>query len=291
MKLNLSRDTGVLVQGITGRQGSFITKTMLEYGTRVLAGVTPGKGGTQVFGVPVYNTVREALNSHPDISASIIFVPAPYACDAAYEAIDNGIKLVVVITEGVPLHDEVKLVNYARQNDVVLVGPNCPGVIVTRETKIGIMPNNAFQVKGNVAVISRSGTLTYDITRELNKHGLGTDIVIGIGGDPVTGLDFIDAFNLVAERPNVNSVVIVGEIGGDAEERFAKYYAKNPLKPTVAYISGRAAPPGKRMGHAGAIISMGIGDYKTKVKALQEAGIPVAELPSRVPILLREYIR
>ncbi|WP_448579219.1 succinate--CoA ligase subunit alpha [Thermosphaera sp.] len=288
MGILLTRRTRVIVQGITGREGSFHTKLMLEYGTRIIAGTSPGKKGQTVHGVPVYNTVGEIVREHGEVDASIIFVPARFAPDAVYEAVDNGVKLVVVITEGIPLHDELRFINYARRKGVVVVGPNTPGLMTPGEAKLGIMPSHVF-APGGIGIVSRSGTLTYEVARELSKHGLGVSTVVGLGGDPVTGLDFIEVYKMFSEDSLTKAVVVIGEIGGDAEERFSKYYASLPVKkPVVAYIAGRTAPPGKRMGHAGAIISMGIGDYSSKRRALEEAGVPVAETPSQIPFLLGE---
>lgn len=287
MGILLSRNTRAIVQGITGREGSFHTKLMLEYGTRIVAGTSPGKKGTVVHNIPVYNTVGEIVREHGEVDASIIFVPARFAPDAVYEAVDNGVRLVVVITEGIPLHEELKFVNYARSKGVVVVGPNTPGVMTPGEAKLGIMPSHVFK-PGRVGLVSRSGTLTYEVARELGKHGYGVSTVLGLGGDPVTGLDFVDAYKMFLQDEATTHVVLIGEIGGDAEERFARYYAGLPVKkPVVAYVAGRTAPPGKRMGHAGAIISMGIGDYASKRRALEEAGIPVADTPSQIPLLLR----
>lgn len=279
------KNTRVLVQGITGKEGSFHTKLMLEYGTRIVAGVTPGKGGTSVHGVKVFNTVREALRETGGVDASVVFVPARTAYDAVLEAVENDIKLVVVVTEGIPLLDELKIVHYAKLKGVTIVGPNTPGLIVPGETKLGIMPANYYK-PGVVAVMSRSGTLSYEVAWQLSRSGLGVSVAIGIGGDPVTGLDFIEVYNMFLEDPKTRYVVLVGEIGGDQEERFAKYYsALVKRKPVVAYIAGRSAPREKRMGHAGAIISMGLGDYESKVKALTESGIPVARKVSDIPSL------
>ncbi len=289
MAILVDKDTRVIVQGITGREGSFHTRLMLRYGTRIVAGVTPGKGGRSVEGVPVYDTVYEAVKKHPEASASIIFVPARFAPDAVYEAVDAGMHVVVVITEGIPVHDELGFVSYARSRGVYLVGPNTPGIISPGETKIGIMPGSVFH-KGRIGVVSRSGTLTYEVARELGRRGYGESTVIGIGGDPVTGLDFIDVYRLFNEDPETDAVVVIGEIGGDAEERLAKYYEEHGGKPIVAYIAGKTAPPGKRMGHAGAIISMGMGDYASKRKALEDAGIPVADKPSDIPVLLEKLL-
>ena len=286
MGILVDKNTRVIVQGITGREGSFHTKLMLEYGARIIAGTSPGKGGTYVHDVPVYNTIYEAVSEQGLIDASIIFVPARFASDAVYEAIDNGIKLIVVITEGIPLHDELRFINYAKKKGVIIVGPNTPGVMTVSECKLGIMPAQAF-TKGNIGLVSRSGTLTYEIARELSKAGYGVSTVVGLGGDPVTGLDFIDVGELFTRDPGTDGFILVDEIGGDAEERFAVYYSRVvKKKPVVAYIAGRTAPPGKRMGHAGAIISMGIGDYGSKKNALESAGIPVATTPSQVPVLL-----
>ncbi|ADV65356.1 succinate--CoA ligase subunit alpha [Desulfurococcus mucosus] len=283
--------TRVVVQGVTGREGSFHTKLMLEYGTRIVAGTSPGKGGSYVHGVPVYNSIWEAVREQGAVDASIVFVPARFAGDAVYEAVDNGVRTVVVITEGIPLHDELRFVNYARSRGVVVVGPNTPGVMTVGEAKLGIMPAHVFK-PGRVGIVSRSGTLTYEIARELSKHGYGVSTVLGLGGDPVTGLDFIDAAKLFFADSGTDALVVVGEIGGDAEERFAGFYAGlAERKPVVAYVAGRTAPPGKRMGHAGAIISMGMGDYASKRRSLEEAGIPVAETPSQVPVLLGRLLK
>jgi len=290
MGILVDKNTKVLVQGITGREGSFHTKLMLEYGTRIVGGVTPGKGGTNVHGVPVYDTVKEAIKESRGIDASIVFVPARFAPDAVYEAIDNGIKLIVVITEGIPVHEELKFVKYAREHSTIIIGPNTPGIMTVGETKLGIMPAHVFK-KGRIGLVSRSGTLTYEIARELGKKNYGVSTVLGLGGDPVTGLNFIDVYNYFMDDPHTDAVVIIGEIGGDAEERFAKHYASlRNKKPVVAYIAGKTAPPGKRMGHAGAIISMGMGDYASKRKALEEAGIPVADKPSEIPLLLDKVL-
>lgn len=291
MGILVNASTRALVQGITGREGSFHTKLMLEYGTKIVAGTSPGKGGSYVHGVPVYNTVYEAVREQGPIDASIVFVPARFASDAVYEAVDHGVRVVVVITEGVPLHDEVKFVNYARRRGVSVVGPNTPGVMTVNECKLGIMPAHVFK-RGYVGLVSRSGTLTYEIARELSKRDYGVSTVIGLGGDPVTGLDFIDVYELFLRDKETEAVVLIGEIGGDAEERFADYYAKlGSKKPVVAYIAGRTAPPGKRMGHAGAIISMGVGDYKSKKTSLESSGVPVAETPSQVPVLLERLLK
>lgn len=283
--------TRIIVQGITGKEGSFHTKLMLEYGSKIVAGTSPGKAGSYVHGVPVYNSVMEAMREQGEFDASIVFVPARFASDAVYEALYNRVKLVVVITEGIPIHDELRFINYAKRKGALIVGPNTPGVMTVNECKLGIMPSSVF-TRGSIGLVSRSGTLTYEIARELSKAGYGVSTVVGLGGDPVTGLDFIETYELFARDPSTEAVVLIGEIGGDAEERFASYY-KNAVvkKPVVSYIAGRTAPPGKRMGHAGAIISMGIGDYQSKKTSLERAGIPVAETPAQVTILLDKILR
>jgi len=289
MAILVDRDTRVIVQGITGREGSFHTKLMLDYGTKIVAGVTPGKGGREVHGVPVYDTVEEAVKNH-GADASIVFVPARFAPDAVYEAIDAGLKLVVVITEHIPVHDTMRFVNYAKSKGTVIIGPNCPGIIVPGRIKIGIMPVTPFK-PGNVAIISRSGTLTYEVAAAMTREGIGQSVAIGIGGDPIVGLDFVEALEMLEKDPETKAVVMIGEIGGDMEERVAAMYREGRFtKPIVAYVAGRTAPPGKRMGHAGAIISMGTGAYQDKVEALRKAGIPVAKMPYDIPKLLKEVL-
>ena len=292
MAIIATRNTFLLVQGITGREGSYHTQRMIEYGTQVVAGVTPGKGGTKVHGVLVYNTVEKALKKHPEINTSILFVPASFAPDAFYEAVDAGIKTIVVITEGIPVHDEIKMISYARSKGVVVVGPNCPGVISPGErVKVGIMPERSFS-PGSVGIVSRSGTLTYEISEALTKAGLGQSTVIGIGGDPIVGLDFIEVVEMFNKDNETKAIVVIGEIGGDAEERLAQYVReKGMVKPIVAYIAGRTAPPGKRMGHAGAIITMGRGDAETKIKVLEASGIRVARTPIEVASIVSSMLR
>jgi len=292
MAIIATRNTFLLVQGITGREGSYHTQRMIEYGTQVVAGVTPGKGGTKVHGVPVYNTVEEALKKHPEINTSILFVPAPFAPDAFYEAVDAGIKTIVVITEGIPVHDEIKMISYARSKGVVVVGPNCPGVISPGErVKVGIMPERSFS-PGSVGIVSRSGTLTYEISEALTRAGLGQSTVIGIGGDPIVGLDFIEVVEMFNKDSETKAIVVIGEIGGDAEERVAQYVReKGMVKPIVAYIAGRTAPPGKRMGHAGAIITMGRGDAETKIRVLEASGIRVARTPIEVASIVPSILK
>ncbi len=280
-------DTRAIVQGITGREGTFHTGRMLEYGTRIVAGVTPGRGGAEVHGIPVYDSVEEALSSHPDANASVVFVPARFAPDAVYEAVDAGIRLVVVITEHIPVHETIRFVRYARYRGATVIGPNCPGIIAPGpRVKLGIMPGHVY-APGPVGVVSRSGTLSYEIAYHMTSRGIGQSVVIGIGGDPVPGLDLLEAVELLEGDADTRAIVIIGEIGGDAEERVAAAIAEGRVKkPVVAYIAGRTAPPGKRMGHAGAIISMGTGDAASKVKAFERVGVPVASTPSEVVKLL-----
>ncbi len=286
MPVLISRRTRAIVAGITGNQGSFHTKLMLAYGTQVVAGVTPGKGGATVQGVPVYDTVAAALEK-TDANASIIFVPAPHAKESAMEAIDSGLNLVVVITEGIPARDAMIMVAYARERNAVIVGPNTPGVITPGESKLGIMPGDVFS-PGNVGLASRSGTLTYEISQSLTHAGIGQSTCLGIGGDPFTGLNFVDVLKLFREDDSTKSVVLIGEIGGSAEEDAARYIKDTGYeKPVVAYVAGRAAPPGKRMGHAGAIITGSEGTAAAKIESLASAGVKVAEVPSELPNLLR----
>ena len=259
---------------------------MQAYGTQIAAGVTPGKGGATVQGVPVYDTVAAALQK-TDANASIIFVPAPNAKESAMEAIDSGLNPVVVITEGIPARDAMIMVAYARERNVVIVGPNTPGVITPGESKLGIMPGDVFS-PGNVGLASRSGTLTYEISQSLTHAGIGQSTCLGIGGDPFTGLNFVDVLKLFREDDSTKSVVLIGEIGGSAEEDAARYIKDTGYeKPVVAYVAGRAAPPGKRMGHAGAIITGSEGTAAAKIESLASAGVKVAEVPSELPNLLR----
>jgi len=290
MAILIDENTKVIVQGITGREGSFHTKAMLEYGTKIVAGVTPGKGGMEVHGVPVYNTIRDALNEHPDASASIIFVPAPFAADAVYEALEAKLNPIVVITEHIPVHDTMKFVRYSKIVGSTIIGPNCPGIIVPGRIKLGIMPGHIF-TPGHVAIISRSGTLTYEIAHALTVAGLGQSVCIGIGGDPITGINLLEAVTMLENDDETQAIVIIGEIGGDMEERLAKYVEEHGTsKPIVAFIAGRTAPPGKRMGHAGAIISMGTGTAQAKIEAFRRAGIEVAEKPSDIPKILKKLL-
>ncbi|MCX8200988.1 MAG: succinate--CoA ligase subunit alpha [Candidatus Caldarchaeum sp.] len=282
MAILVDRDTYVVVQGVTGRQGAFHTRAMLKYGTKVLAGVTPGKGGQNVEGVPVYDSVAEAVENHPQINTSLVMVPAPHAGDAVLEALNSNIKLVVVITEHVPFHDAMKFINYAMLRNSHIIGPNCPGVITPEAAKVGIMPGHIFK-RGKVGIVSRSGTLTYEIAYQITVNGLGQSTCVGIGGDPVVGLNFIDVLEMFRRDDETEAVVLIGEIGGDLEERAAEYIVRTRYpKPVVGYIAGRTAPPEKRMGHAGAIISLGAGDPASKIKALNEAGVAVASTPKEV---------
>ena len=274
----------LLVQGITGHQGQFHTKAMMEFGTKIVAGVTPGKGGQQVHGVPVYDSVEEAMKREPN--ASIVFVPAPFAKDAVIEALDAGIKLVVVITENIPFHDTMQFVHYAKYKGARVIGPNCPGIASPGKTKIGILPNVIFK-EGNIGVASRSGTLTYEIVNALSQAGFGQSTCVGLGGDPIIGSTFIDALKAFEDDEKTKAIVLVGEIGGTAEEEAAEYIASNVTKPVYAYIAGRTAPPGKRMGHAGAIISGGKGTAESKIKAFEAAGVKVARFPHEIAELIK----
>jgi succinyl-CoA synthetase alpha subunit len=262
---------------------------MREFGTKIVAGVTPGKEGELVDGIPVYDTVKKAV-VEKGANSSIIFVPAPFTKDAIIEAIDAGIKLVIIITEHVPFHDMVEVLQYSKIHNTRIIGPNCPGIVAPGISKIGIMPNSIFR-KGNVGVLSRSGTLTYEIVNAITESGMGISTAIGLGGDPVIGMTFIDGLSLFQDDVETEAVVLVGEIGGTAEEEAAEFIEKNIDKPVVAYIAGRSAPPGKRMGHAGAIISRGRGTADSKVKAFENAGVKVAHLPQDLPELLHKAMK
>ena len=284
MGILIDGNTRVIVQGITGNQGRIHTKLMLEYGTKIVAGVTPGKGGAEIRGVPVYDTVEETREKHSP-NASIIFVPAPFAADAAFEAINSGIRTVVIITEHIPIKDSIELLAHARQANATIIGPNSPGIITPFKCKLGIMPAHVFTT-GSVGVASRSGTLTYEIAASLTKNHIGQSTCVGVGGDPITGLNFIDTLKLFKEDAQTKAVVLIGEIGGNIEELTAEYIARGYPKPVVAYVAGRSAPPEKRMGHAGAII-MGKSDTaENKIRAFENAGVKVAEKPSDVAALL-----
>jgi succinyl-CoA synthetase alpha subunit len=280
MSILINSNTKVLVQGITGNEGSFHTQRMREYGTQIVAGVTPGKGGSDFEGIPIYNTVAEAVAKHT-IDASAIFVPAPFAADAVLEAADAGIKLIVCITEHIPVHQMLKVVHVVAHKGSRLIGPNCPGVISPGKSKVGILPNHVFK-PGPVGIVSRSGTLTYEIADQLSRAGIGQSTVVGIGGDPIIGSSFIDILGLFQKDRQTKAVVLVGEIGGTDEERAAEFISREMTKPVVAYIAGFAAPPGKRMGHAGAIISGSEGTAQAKAQALEAHGIPVARTPRQI---------
>lgn len=279
MGILVDKDTKVIVQGITGREGSFHTKQMLAYGTQVVGGVTPGKGGAEAEGLPVFNTVREAV-TETGANTSIIFVPPAVAADAVLEAVDNGIRLVVCITEGIPVHDMMTAAAYARAKGARLIGPNCPGLITPGEALVGILPAVIFK-EGSVGLVSRSGTLTYEVVAEMTQRGIGQSTCIGIGGDPIIGTRFIDVLKMFEADPKTEVVVMIGEIGGSDEEEAAEYI-KTMSKPVVGFISGRTAPEGKRMGHAGAIISGNTGTAASKIEALEGANVPVAETLSEI---------
>jgi len=289
MAVLINKDTKVVVQGITGSMGKTHTKLMLDYGTKVVAGVTPGKGGQEVHGVKVYNTVLEAKEK-AGATVSCIFVPGSLTLDAAYEAFDAGMELVIIITEGVPPHDEVKIIREAKNRGIKVVGPNCPGVISPGKCQIGIHPGIIYK-EGKVGMVSRSGTLTYEVALALSNAGIGQSTCIGIGGDPVIGLGFIDCLKLFNEDKDTDVIVLMGEIGGTAEEEAAEYIKKNVKKPVVAYIAGRTAPEGKRMGHAGAIISGNKGTAESKLKAFKDANVEVADLPSQVVDLVKKVVK
>ncbi|MCL4284435.1 MAG: succinate--CoA ligase subunit alpha [Fimbriimonadaceae bacterium] len=289
MSIYVDDSTRVVVAGMTGREGSFHTQQMLEYGTKVVAGVTPGKAGSEHLGLPVFDTVRDAVSA-TDANSAVIFVPAPFAADSVIECADAGIPFITLITEGVPAHDMVRVnAKLKRESRSLLLGGNCAGIISPGKCKIGIMPGNIFQ-PGPVGLVSRSGTLTYEIVWELTRAGLGQTTCVGIGGDPVPGLRFVDVLGAFENDPETEAVVLVGEIGGSDEEAAAEFI-RTMSKPVVAFISGRTAPPGKRMGHAGAIISQGRGTPESKVAALQSAGVPVADRTSEVPGLVQEALR
>ncbi|GEL06880.1 succinate--CoA ligase subunit alpha [Salisediminibacterium halotolerans] len=278
MSILINENTKVIVQGITGATGLFHTKQAMQYGTNIVGGVTPGKGGTEIEGIPVFDTVSEAV-AKTGAEASVIYVPPPFAADAIMEATDAGVDVVITITEGIPVTDMIKVKRFMEDKKTRLIGPNCPGVITPDECKIGIMPGYIHQ-KGHVGVVSRSGTLTYEAVHQLSTAGVGQSTAVGIGGDPVNGTDFIDVLNLFNEDPDTKAVIMIGEIGGTAEEEAAAWIKKHMTKPVVGFIGGRTAPPGKRMGHAGAIISGGKGTADEKIKTLNDAGVQVAETPA-----------
>jgi len=289
MSIIADKNTRLIIQGITGREGQFHGSKMIEYGTKVVAGVSPGKGGeTTLDNIPIFDGVLEAVE-HTGANASIIYVPAVYACDAALEAIDAGIKVVVIITEGIPTLDMIRVYWEAKNNNVILIGPNCPGVISPGKCKVGIMPGHIHK-EGSIGVVSRSGTLTYEIVKELTINGLGQSTCIGIGGDPVVGSSFIDILKMFNKDKETSAVVLIGEIGGTDEEEAAEFAKTKMKKPVVAFIAGKTAPPDKRMGHAGAIISGGKGTAKEKIEALMTAGISVAVRPDQISNLVQEAL-
>lgn len=288
MSILINKDTRLIVQGITGRDGSFHATKMKEYGTNVVGGTSPGKAGQEVAGIPVFNTVRDAVEA-TNANTSVIFVPAAFAKDAMLEAADAGIKLIICITEGVPTLDVVEAYRYIQIKGAQLIGPNCPGLISPAESMVGIMPTNIFK-KGHTGVISRSGTLTYQVVAALTAEGLGQSSAIGVGGDPIVGLYFQELLEMFQNDPETDSIAIIGEIGGDAEERAAEYIKQYVTKPVVAFISGREAPKGKQMGHAGAIISSSSGTAAEKVAAFEATGIPVARETYEIPILLKQKL-
>lgn len=288
MSILVDENTKVIVQGITGRDGSFHAKAMLDYGTKVVGGVTPYKGGTEVYGIPVFDTVEEAVNK-TQANASVIFVPAKFAEDAIYEAVNAGIKLIIAITEGIPVQNMIKAVEYVNMKGARLIGPNCPGIISVGKAKLGIMPGNIFK-KGKVGVISRSGTLTYEIVKHISDIGLGETTAVGIGGDPIIGMKFIDILKEFASDPETEAVVLVGEIGGTDEEVAADFIERSFNKPVVSFIAGRASPKGKRMGHAGAIVTPNTRTAEEKVEYLESKGIKVGKTPYEVATLLKEIL-
>ncbi len=289
MSILVNKNTKLLVQGITGRDGGFHTQKMIAYGTHIVGGVSPGKAGQFVHGVPVFNTAADAVRE-TGANTSVIFVPAPFAADAVLEAAEAGIELIVAISEGVPTLDMVRITPYLKKRGTKLIGANCPGLISPGEAMVGILPVGIFK-KGNIGLMSRSGTLTYEMVYQLTHSGLGQSTCVGIGGDPVAGLYYEELLQLFEEDPETAAIVLMGEIGGDAEERAAEYIRKHISKPVVSFIAGQTAPPGKRMGHAGAIISSGTGTAAEKIAAFESAGVQVAKQPSEIPEILKKLLK
>jgi succinyl-CoA synthetase alpha subunit len=287
MGIIVNANTRAVVQGITGTQGRFHTKLMLDYGTNIVAGVTPGKGGMKIHGVPVYDTVTEPVQRHK-ANASIIFVPAPYASEATFEALDANVKTVIIITEHIPIRDSIQIMAIAKRNGATIIGPNTPGIITPGECKLGIMPAQIFR-QGVVGIASRSGTLTYEIADGLTKNGLGQSTCLGLGGDPIVGLNFVEALKMFERDRNTKAIALIGEIGGNAEEQAAEYIGNKKLaKKVVAFVAGRTAPSGKRMGHAGAIVLGKSGTAENKIQAFENVGVEVARKPSDVAKLLHK---
>ena len=287
MSILVDKNTRVVVQGITGREGLFHSQQMLDYGTHVVAGTRPGKGGEWVLDgkVPVFDSVQIAVEA-TGANTSVIFVPAKFAADAMFEAGDAGVDLIVCLTEGIPVQDMMRVRNYLDQKDVRLVGPNCPGLLTPGESKVGIIPGN-IAIPGNIGVVSRSGTLTYEVLYALKENGMGSSTCVGIGGDPINGTNFIDVLELFEDDPETDAIVLIGEIGGSDEEKAADYISKFMTKPVYGFIAGKTAPPGKRMGHAGAIVEGGEGTAAEKVKALEAAGVAVADHPEEIAEMMR----
>jgi len=288
MSVYINKDTKVIVQGMTGSQGKIQSEYMLKYGTNVVAGVTPGKGGQTVLEKPIYSSVSDALKEH-QADWSCLFVPARFIKAAAFEALEAGLNIIIV-TEGIPVYDTLDILKKAKELGKIVLGPNCPGITTVNESKIGIMPNNIFTKKGPIGLVSRSGTLTYEIAHVLNEADLGQSTIVGIGGDPTPGTSFIDAVNEFEKDDETKVIVVVGEIGGTMEEETAEYIKKNIKKPVVAYIVGITAPAEKQMGHAGAIVSKSSGTAKAKIEVFEKLGIPVVDMPEKLPEIIKQFI-